>query len=217
MGSDEHSLPPDEAFWLLGDKTRVAILQAVWDTPTDIATFSEIRNSVGNPDSGQFNYHLNKLKGHYLIQEEDGYRLTQAGRELIRAALAGTITTQPETTPTRINAICTECGGELVGLYDEYGIIECADCETTVMWNEFPPAGLEGRTPEEFASTFDRWTVSRFRLAMDGVCPNCAAEMSCTLLNSETEEDTGHCLVQPRRSPGYCNLNRIGFEKASPS
>ena len=124
MGSDEHSLPPDEAFWLLGDKTRVAILQAVWDTPTDLATFSEIRNSVGNPDSGQFNYHLNKLKGHYLIQEEDGYRLTQAGRELIRAVLAGTITTQPETTPTRINAICTECGGELVGLYDEYCVAE---------------------------------------------------------------------------------------------
>lgn len=55
------------------------------------------------------------------------------------------------------------------------------------MWNEFPPAGLAGRTPEEVATTFDRWTRSRFRLAMDGICPNCAGEMSTELPDAGTD------------------------------
>lgn len=191
MSENTQNLPSDEAFGLLGDETRVAILRAVWESSDDSLAFSEIRSRIGNPDSGQFNYHITKLKGHFLHSDGDGYRLTQAGRELVRAVLAGTITDQPETIPARINASCGDCGGELVARYDEYGIIECEDCEKTIMWNEFPPAGLAGRTAEEFATTFDRWTVSRFWLAMQGICPNCAAEMSSSILESDTKNDIG--------------------------
>lgn len=189
MASEERAVSPDEAFRLLGDETRVAILRAVWEAPVDGLSFSEIRNRIGTPDSGQFNYHLGKLKGHFLTSDDGGYRLTQAGRELIRAVLAGTITDRPEAVPTPIGGACVDCGGELIARYDEYGIIECEDCERVVMWNEFPPAGLAGRTAEEFATAFDRWTVSRFRLATEGICPNCASEMTLTSPNTEEETD----------------------------
>jgi DNA-directed RNA polymerase subunit M/transcription elongation factor TFIIS len=189
MESDEEGLSPDEAFRLLGDEMRTAILHAVWESSGEAVTFSEIRERAGSPDSGKFNYHLNKLAGHFLAKSEDGYRLTQAGREVVRAVMAGTITQRPEMDPVSIDAHCVDCGGALVARYDEYGIIECGDCGELVMWNEFPPAGLDGRLPEAFASVFDRWTRARFNLAMDGICPNCAHEMTAEILTQDSGVD----------------------------
>ena len=169
MDAEEASADPDRAFWLLIDGTRLDILRAVWAADADVLSFSEIRERVGNPNSGQFNYHLNKLAGPYLSKGEGGYRLSPAGREVVRAVHAGSLTEQPRLDPAPIGSACADCGGDLVGRYDEHGVVECADCGATVMWNEFPPAGLEGRSPAEFAAALDRWTQRRFRLAMDGV------------------------------------------------
>jgi hypothetical protein len=192
MDPDGPTLSPDEAFWLLGEETRMAILRAVWESPDERVPFSAIREGVGNPDSGSFNYHLNRLRGHFLSAGEDGYRLTQAGREVVRAVLAGTMTRRPETDPVPIDAECVECGGSLVGRYDENYILECGDCGASVMWNEFPPAGLDGRTPAEAATAFERWTRTRFGLATDGICPNCAAGMSTQLIaDGVGAEDVG--------------------------
>jgi DNA-directed RNA polymerase subunit M/transcription elongation factor TFIIS len=187
MESDEEKFSPDEAFWLLGNQMRTAILRAVWESAEETNTFSEIRERVGSPDSGKFNYHLNKLVGHFLSKSAGGYGLTQAGREVVRAVMAGSITQHAEIGPAPIDAQCTDCGGTLVVRYDEYGVIECEECGEVVMWNEFPPAGLDSRSPEGFASVFDRWTQSRFGLAMDGICPNCACEMTMDVLNQGAE------------------------------
>lgn len=92
MASDGDGLSPDDAFQLLGDEMRTAILRAVWESPEDAVSFSTIRERAGSPDSGKFNYHLNRLSGHFLSRGEDGYRLTQAGREVVRAVMAGVIT-----------------------------------------------------------------------------------------------------------------------------
>jgi hypothetical protein len=187
MESDAEGLSPDKAFWLVGDQMRTAILRAVWESSEEPITFSEIRAEIGNPDSGKFNYHLNKLVGHFLSKGDGGYSLTQAGREVVRAVMAGTVTKHPEIGPEPINAQCVACAGTLVVRYDEYGIVECEDCGELVMWNEFPPAGLDTRSPAEVASTFDRWTQVRFSLAIDGVCPNCACEMRMEILDSAGE------------------------------
>lgn len=196
MGSDAESTAPDRAFWLLSDETRIAILRAVWDASADPVSFSDLRAAVGAPDSGRFNYHIDKLTGHFLSKADGGYTLTQAGREVIRAVLAGTLTEQPRLDPEPIDGHCADCGSSLVAEYDEYGVIECRDCETTVMWNEFPPAGLEDRDPEAFARAFDRWTQHRFRMAIDGICPSCASGMSVHLphppANSDGERSVLH-------------------------
>lgn len=191
MDREDGVLSPDEAFGLLGNETRMAILEAVWESSAETVPFSDIRDRLGNPDSGQFNYHLDKLTGHFLASVEGGYELTQAGREVVRAVLAGTITERRETAPVGLDEACVDCGGPLVARYDEYGIVECGDCGRTVMWNEFPPAGLDGRTMAEAARAFDRWTQRRFRLAMDGVCPNCAASMERTVLGVDADDTDG--------------------------
>ncbi|WP_267643675.1 winged helix-turn-helix domain-containing protein [Haloarchaeobius amylolyticus] len=188
MEPTESDAAPELAFWLLSDETRVAILRALWETGDRPVSFSDLRERVGNPNSGQFNYHLGKLREHFVAKGEDGYELTQAGREVVRAVLAGTLTEQPQVDRAEIDGHCVECGGTLVVRYDEYGIVECSACGETVMWNEFPPAGLSGRSPGAVAAAFDEWTRSRFHLAMDGICPNCAGEMSMTV---EGDPDAG--------------------------
>jgi predicted RNA-binding Zn-ribbon protein involved in translation (DUF1610 family) len=199
MDSDETDPAPDRAFWLLSDETRIAILRALWAADEKPVSFTDLRERVGNPNSGQFNYHLNKLRDHFVLKADGGYELSQAGREVVRAVHAGSITDQPQVDPAPTDGHCVECGASLVVRYDEYGIIECSDCGETVMWNEFPPAGLTDRTPTEVAETFDEWTRSRFHLAMDGICPNCATAMTTTI-HTGTDGD-----VSTTHQCGNCN------------
>ena len=42
--------------------------------PDDPRTFSELREAVGMRDSGQFNYHLDKLLGTFVRVTEEGLR-----------------------------------------------------------------------------------------------------------------------------------------------
>lgn len=185
MDSDGSAVSPEEAFSLLGDETRTDVLYELWETDREPLAFGEIRDRLGSPDSGRLNYHLNELEGHLLARDDGGYRLTQAGLEVVRAIMAGTVTRRPAVDSVRIDGECVECGGTLVGRYDGRFVVECGDCGETVMWNEFPPAGLDDRTPAAAAVAFDRWTRHRFRLAMDGVCPNCAAEMAASVVDPD--------------------------------
>lgn len=187
MGEGSDSVSPDEAFWLLGEETRLGILRAVWEAEADAVPFTEIRERVGNPDSGAFNYHLDKLRGLFLVRTDDGYELSQAGREVVRAIMAGVLTDQPELEAAAIDGSCVHCGDKLVAEYDRFGVVKCGECGEVVMWNEFPPAGLAGRSVEDFADAFDRWTQHRFRLAMERVCPNCASGMEVSRVSNSAD------------------------------
>lgn len=202
MAGDEGPTGPERAFSLLSDETRLAILDALRAADKPLA-FSELRERIGNPDSGQFNYHLDALQKHFVTKTSHGYRLTGAGREVVRAILAGSITDRPCVKPGPIDGECTTCGATLVVEYDGRGIIECPDCGETVMWNEFPPAGLKGRSATELASALDAWVRYRFSLAMAGVCPNCASQTEAEL-DDGTPEDVAtlhrcsHCGYEAR-------------------
>ncbi|MEF8884798.1 MAG: helix-turn-helix domain-containing protein, partial [Haloarculaceae archaeon] len=86
---------PDEAFAALADDTRVDILRALWSDEDQRATFSELREAVGMRDSGQFNYHLDKLVGRFVRKTDDGYELTLAGLYVNGAIEAGAISYGP--------------------------------------------------------------------------------------------------------------------------
>jgi hypothetical protein len=198
MARDDGGVTADRAFSLLSDETRIAILQALWEAPSEGVTFTDLRAMVGNPNSGQFNYHLGKLRGQFVQKHDDEYGLTQAGRDVVRAVAAGTLTDRSVTDPRRIDGDCVACGGVLTVRYDEYATVACGDCGETVMWNEFPPAGLDGRSAAEVARAFDRWTRNRFDLAMAGICPTCASTMTSSL------DDTGDGRLWTDHACGTC-------------
>lgn len=68
------------AFDLLGDETRLRIVEALLDADPEPLRFSEVRDRVGTRDTGRFNYHLNRLRGALVEKGAEGYVLTSAGR-----------------------------------------------------------------------------------------------------------------------------------------
>lgn len=186
---EDTSLSPDEAFGLLGNDTRVNILQALWDafesgTGDNELAYSELFAQVDYDNSGNFSYHLEKLTGPFIRQTANGYELKQTGINVIRAVVTGTITGDPEFGPTEIAVACPRCGSAIEIAYaDEILTAACTDCVGAMRWNDdpgilylglVPPALLDHRSIE--ASFRAAVTLTNYQLATlhDGVCPHCA-------------------------------------------
>jgi DNA-binding transcriptional ArsR family regulator len=84
-GTDEDAVADAaETFGLLSDETRVQILVALAAASERALSFSDLRARVGVADSGQFNYHLDRLCGRLVARTGDGYALTETGAAVAR-------------------------------------------------------------------------------------------------------------------------------------
>jgi hypothetical protein len=201
----EECLSPAEAFAVVGNETRLRILEALWraDRP---AAFSDLRRRVGMRDSAQFNYHLDKLVGQFVRKTEDGYDFRQAGRAVIRSVLAGTLNQSPELDPFPVEGACVDCGNGLQARYeDEHFHIECSACGRPHGAYPFPPGGLEDRTREEALDAFNQRARHLSCLSKDGVCPECNGRME-TRVRYATEGDAMGLDVRVDYECARCNL-----------
>ena len=71
-------------FELLSNETRLGIVRELAlvnadETAESSLSFSELRTRVGTRDSGQFNYHLGRLRGSLVEKTGAGYELTELG------------------------------------------------------------------------------------------------------------------------------------------
>ena len=83
--TDAETLPPNRALSLLSNETRIAILHVLASAEEEVVPFSTLQKRVGIEDSGQFNYHLNRLAGYYVRHTADGYALRKAGTDALEA------------------------------------------------------------------------------------------------------------------------------------
>ena len=183
------TLSPEDAFSLLGDETRIGIIQALWDVG-DGASFSELRDRADIADSGQFNYHLGKLVGTFVRRDGNGYELTYAGRRIIGAILDGTYTKRAEIEPFDIGVSCFDCDSSLEARYEtDQFVVGCPNCEETVLRFAFPPGVLEGRSREERAETSGRWIRAQLSFTVNGICPNCAGVITHSITTEPAHHD----------------------------
>ncbi|MFC7166323.1 winged helix-turn-helix domain-containing protein [Halospeciosus flavus] len=179
------SLEPAAAFALLGNETRIHILQELWRVDDRPLSFSELRRRVGVDDSAQFNYHLGKLTDHFVTKTDNGYDFRYAGEKVVRAILAGTFTDHVEM-DLPVEGSCHECDGDLRAVYtDERLAVTCADCEARYGRYPFPPGGLADRSPTEVMSAFDQRVRHLHCLAADGVCPECSGRMETSFVECD--------------------------------
>jgi hypothetical protein len=189
-GGLDDRLPPAEAFALLGNETRITILQELWLAPERPVAFSDLRKRVGMRDSAQFNYHLSKLTDHFVRQTEDGYEFQYAGEKVVRAILAGTFT-ERVTLDFPVEGDCFACGGDLEASYaDERLTVHCTDCDEQYGRYAFPPGGLRDRSTTEIETAFDQRVRHLHCLAADGVCPECGGRMH-TVVTPDAEDRLG--------------------------
>lgn len=201
-GADASILSPDAAFSVLGNETRMAILQTIGEADEPLS-FSEIRARIGSPDPGQFNYHLNQLTGHFIRKTDDGYDLLQAGRRVIEAVLSGAVTEVPDLARTHNDLSCNYCGAPTEVAYDATTPrpvkIYCTDCAGAADWVEsfdngqvatlrFSPAGLHGRTPQEISLAAATREHLEILAVYSDLCPRCSATIEHSLSVCESHD-----------------------------
>jgi len=124
-----------EAFELLGNETRLAILLVLWEAydPTandNAVSFSELYDRVEYDTTANFSYHLDKLEGHFVRKTDDGYVLRRGGRNIVQAIIAGTGLEDPTFEPTEIDASCEICGAPTAVTYEHERAYQiCTECE----------------------------------------------------------------------------------------
>lgn len=179
-----------EAFALLGDETRVAILEALAGRSDDPRSFAQLREAVGVEDSGRFNYHLGKLVGRFVEKSDDGYRLTFAGSRVVGAVYEGTYAEGDAIEPIAMDADCPECGGGLELAYrDERIRIACVDCGERLSEFGFPPGAIAGRDPADLPELLTSHMATMLDRLRAGICMNCSGAVSPTF--DPTDENTG--------------------------
>lgn len=208
-------LRASEAFAVLGNETRLAILLALWqayepfvpeaDDPLGWVpvSFSALREAVGVADSGQFNYHLGELEGRFVRRTEAGYVLRNAGQKLVRAVIAGAGIRPASLEPSPIPAECPHCDSPTAVTYRNDRLYwVCSACDGAFQRGEehpegmlsawaLDPSGLVDRTAEEAiaAAATQAWHDYGSRLA--GVCPDCSGRVDSTVDACEDHRPDG--------------------------
>jgi DNA-binding transcriptional ArsR family regulator len=196
MSDDEvpaTTLSPDEAFEVLGNETRVAILRSLGEADEPLS-FSALREAVGVEDSGQFNYHLDRLVGHFVRRTDDGYDLRGAGARVVEAVLSGAVTEAPVLDRTETDAACHFCGAPVAVTFGEERVeLYCTECsglyasssspgatsedagDGYLGYHPLPPAGLRGRDADTVLRAAWAWGQLELFAAASGICPRCSA------------------------------------------
>lgn len=188
------SISMEDAISILGEQTRMEIiveLGKAWDARNhqqQKLRFSELMDAVGLTDSGQFNYHLDKLIGTFVAKSEDGYWLPNPGMKLYRLIVSGTVTERGVREDIDVDD-CPSCGGTVRATYraDNALVFTCKDCNTGYAVIPFSPRGFTNRTDEEALQATFRSFYSELRLARQGICPACDGDMETKLVEDLNE------------------------------
>ncbi|WP_232703333.1 DUF7351 domain-containing protein [Halobacterium wangiae] len=217
-GDDETTLTPAEAFAILGNEHRIAILRAVAAAERDVAdasepyglSFSELFDRVDLEATSQFAYHLDRLVGSFLRETEDGYRFTAAGERVVRAVLAGTYNEDPSFEPLTVEGRCPACDAStLVASYDTDQLaVTCADCGTRVFSQTLPPSAAVDRSPRDALESGSLRARHDFSLAVQGTCPTCAGVTDAELRTGGTGQ---HVIACTCRQCGQTVFGPIAF------
>jgi DNA-binding transcriptional ArsR family regulator len=220
---DSRGLSPDDAFAILGNEMRIRILQALGDTDEPLS-FTELRDRIGVRQGSQFNYHLDKLVGQFVVKSEEGYKLSHSGRRVVKAVLSGMVTESPRIDRTEIDWPCERCGASIEVTYEQERVERyCTECAGTygqptrpdqgaeygyLGSMSLPPAGVEGRSPLEIQKAAAIWGHLEFLTAVSGVCPNCSARVEYSLdvcMNHDVTD--GLCNRCDNRYAGWLDLH----------
>ncbi|MEZ3117644.1 ArsR family transcriptional regulator [Halobaculum sp. MBLA0147] len=193
-----------DVFGLLANDLRVAVVRELWLAFPDPLSFSALRERVGGPDSGTFNYHLNELQPAFVESVEDRYTLTYAGRQVVGVAVSGRLDGRDGPTVDATPAgECLSCPATTELRY-EAGVatVACPECGLLAAETAVPPAVIQSaeRDPAERESSrresvvrvvSDHLRRTAERLAR-GFCTHCDGRVDATLVGDTDDEAVAH-------------------------
>jgi DNA-binding transcriptional ArsR family regulator len=171
-----------DGFDLLSDDTRAAILRelaaARRERPRNPGvSFSSLQERVDVRDSGRFNYHLGKLRGHLVWETEDGYTLSPVGQRAAGSLLAGAYSDPPDRGPVDLVSYCGRCGDRLEAAYED-GLLRVTCGEDHGFADSLPPSVLEDATLREATDVLEASIRADLSAARRGACPACLGDVA---------------------------------------
>ena len=191
----------DDVFGVVANETRIAILRALWDEHTanpeavdgprsEPVAFSALRERVGVADSGQFNYHLDKLVPEFVQRREDGYALTHAGAQVIGAAVSG-IYTDTDTDIDVTMGECTEsgCPGTLAASYEDGHVtVACDTCDVRTVMHA-PPVVVSGHDAASNPAVLQQFALTEIQRTVRGFCNLCDGPVEASVAEDSPAGD----------------------------
>lgn len=180
-------------FDLITSETRLRILHAIArhnaESPADPAlSFGELREKAGIEDSGNFNYHLDKLQPEYISQTDEGYVPTYAGLFLVGTLRAG-IGVGIERGPEPIDGKCRLCDSGLVAVYEDGMFAITCENDHHYPQNGLPSNAVADRDLAQATQLQTTRTQHHAELARQRICPICYDEMRHEHIQADPAED----------------------------
>lgn len=219
-------LSTEEAFSLLGNETRLEIIEALWqsdamhlyddvDESAVTVPYSDLQETVDMRDNGNFNYHLSELQPHFVTKTEDGYRLSGAGKQIARTVVA--VSGSESDLETDLDVACPLCGGSVAASYDDSWLrFVCTECdglfgdtapEGTLLNENFPLAGVSSRDVASLYRTKLYRCVLDMLYLMQGVCRDCASPVESAVTVCEDHVSaTDPCPTCGQHSQAWAEL-----------
>lgn len=218
MAEDGVPMRPEEAFSHVASDARYGILQALWDHKvadegSDRVSFSSLHEATAIRDSGQFNYHLEKLVPRFVRAHDDGYELTYAGTQIVAAAVSGVYTEADvrEVDPLPVGP-CPDCGGTFEASYGGGHIsIACRDCAVRVTELPAPPVIAATADRAALPAVFSRRLLADIIELNAGFCLRCGGRVDRELDRSFSDEvDAGDARLGVRWRCRACGSETSG-------
>lgn len=200
-----------EAFALLGNETRLAILLALWEAyepgeDDNAVSFSDLFDRVDYDDAGNFSYHLEQLTGQFVRRHPGGggYELRNTGLEIVKVVIAGAGVQDMTLEPAEIDRECSVCGARTAVSYEDGVLYQtCTACEGVAPDRDLPegylnsmqfhPAGLTDRTREELIAAAETAAYRHMRTMFEGLCSACSGPVDASLELCTQHESDGRC------------------------
>ena len=198
-------LVANSPFDVLGNRTRIEILLALWAAHEPPAaregiSFSQLYDNVDLDDTGNFSYHLEKLQGDFIEESGDGYVLTINGLRLVRAFITGELANNTVLDRTPIDECCPICRANLSITYQKQQLVaRCDDClgihrspdgEGIVFHCPLPPISVTGRDPSVLFRQGVTYELQRIESFLRNVCPRCAGDVQLSVSGCSTHDTT---------------------------
>ena len=198
--SEPERIGADEAFNLVASEARFDILRALWELQNEerddpsadesAVSFSTLHDATDVRDSGQFNYHLDKLVPRFVRQTDDGYDLTYAGTQVVGAAVSGIYTDSDVTAVDPIEVgTCPECGGAFEAKYERGHIdVGCESCDVSVTHLPAPPVLAATTADADLPQVFSQRILTDIHEVNRGFCQLCGGSLDADLDRSFSDE-----------------------------
>ncbi|WP_436923232.1 DUF7351 domain-containing protein [Halosimplex amylolyticum] len=201
--SEKRSVPPAEAFSLLGNELRVSILLELGDAkegnqPRPLP-FEELRRRCDVTDSGRFNYHLQELLDVFVTEKPEGYGLLYPGVILYQAIKADSFTDRTTVDPFPVDSSCVTCDGDLEATYrNSMLVVRCRDCGDLAFKYHLPPGAIRSNDPDAVLWAANVYARRDLMTVASDVCPTCASEMYHDVVpEDEKSSDLEHAMPGP--------------------